>query len=129
MKRTLLKKQSKQSISLIQRKIWEHCKRIIRNKYKPECYCCRKPVSGSNDHTSHLIPKSACGAYLKYDLRNLRRCCYNCNINLGGNGAVFYRKMVEQEGQEYVDKLFADKNITVKAIDWYVEILAKYKKL
>jgi hypothetical protein len=82
-----------------------------------------------NDHTAHLIPKAVCGAYLKYDLRNLRRCCYFCNIHLGGNGAVYYKNMVEREGQEYVDQLFRDKNITVKAYDFYTKLLEEYKKV
>lgn len=127
--KTKLKKVSKKPISKIQREIWEHCKRIIRAKYPPVCFTCGKPVAGSNDHTAHFIPKSVCGAYLKYDLRNLRRCCYYCNINLGGNGSMYYKKLVEIEGQEYVDQLFNDKNITVKAYDHYLELLDKYKKL
>src|SRR3990167_9102345 len=129
MKRTKLKKQSKQTISKIQRELWKNCKRIIRKLYSPNCYCCDKPIEGSNDHCSHLIPKAACGAYLKYDLRNLRRCCYNCNINLGGNGAIFYRKMVYLEGKKYVDKLFSDKQKIIKAYEHYEELLEKYKKL
>lgn len=122
-----LRKVSKQPISLIQRKLWEECKRIIRAKYPPVCYTCGKLVSGSNDHTAHFIPKSVCGANLKYDLRNLRRCCYYCNINLGGNGAMYYKKMVEVEGQDYVDKLFEDKKVIVKAYDHYFNLLDKYK--
>lgn len=123
-----MRKKSKQSISAIQRKIWEHCKRLIRKMYPPYCYICDKPIAGSNDHTAHFIPKASCGAYLRYDLRNLRRCCYHCNVNLGGNGAEFYRKMVAKEGQEYVDTLFKDKNKTIKAIDHYIKILKDYEE-
>lgn len=129
MKRTRLAKKSKQSISKIQRELWEHCKRIIRAKYPPFCFTCGKPISGSNDHTSHFIPKAVCGAFLKYDLRNLRRCCYFCNIHLGGNGSAYYKRLVETEGQEYIDQLFKDKQITVKAYDHYMDLLAKYAKM
>ena len=128
-RKTPLKKKSKQSISVIQRKLWELCKGIIRKQYPPFCYTCGKPVQGSNDHTAHLIPKASCGAYLKYDLRNLRRCCYYCNINLGGNGSEFYRRMLKIEGQKFVDKLFADKQITVKAYDHYLKLLQEYQIL
>jgi 5-methylcytosine-specific restriction endonuclease McrA len=129
-KKTPLKKVSKQKISVLQKKLWVHCKRIIRAKYGNVCYTCGATnLEGSNWHTSHFIPKKACGAYLKYSLANLRPACYNCNINLGGNGAAFYRNMVAREGQEYVDSLFNDKNITVKAYDHYEQLLKVYEKL
>lgn len=130
MKRTKLKKKSKMPISRIQRKIWELCKQIIRKKYGNTCFTCGATgLVGSNWHTSHFIPKAACGAYLKYDLRNLRPACYNCNINLGGNGAAFYKRLVETEGQDYVDQLFRDKNITVRAYEFYLNLLAIYQNI
>lgn len=125
-----MRKQSKQSISLIQRKIWDECKRIIRARYGNTCYTCGKSgLEGSNWHTSHLLPKAALGAYLKYDLRVLRPGCYNCNINLGGNGAIYIETMRAIEGNEYVDKILADRKITVKAIDHYLGILQEYKSI
>lgn len=128
-KLTKLKKQSKQPISKIQRQLWEECKRIIRSRYPNKCFTCdRQNLEGSNMHTAHFIPKASCGAYLKYDLRNLRICCYHCNINLGGNGSMFYRNLVSTEGQSYVDKLFSDKNITIKAYDYYLKLLDEYKR-
>lgn len=123
-------KKAKTPISKIQRQIWEECKRIIRAKYGNTCYTCGKTgLEGSGWHTGHFIPKGSCGAFLKYDFRNLRPQCYFCNINMGGNGTAFYRNMVEREGQEYVDKLFQDKNITLKAYDFYLELLEKYKSM
>lgn len=125
-----MRKKSKQSISLIQRKIWEHCKRIIRVKYKNVCYTCgRAGLEGSNWHTGHLLAKASLGAYLKYDLRVLRPQCYNCNINLGGNGAIFIENMRAIEGNEYVDKILSDRKETVKAIDHYLKVLEEYKNL
>lgn len=125
-----MRKQSKQSISLIQRKIWVECKRIIREKYGNICYTCNKSgLVGSNWHTGHLLAKASCGAYLKYDLRILRPQCYNCNINLGGNGALFIENLRRIEGNEYVDGILKDRQITVKAYDFYVELLEKYKNI
>ncbi len=123
----------KQSVTQIKKKIWEECKRIIRARYISDdgyyrCFTCGKITE--NPHTSHFIPSASCGAFLRYDLRNLRMCCYHCNINLGGNGAEFYRRLVEIEGQEYVDQLFKDKQKTIKAdIIWYNKILEEYKSL
>lgn len=76
-----------------------------------------------------MIPKAACGAYLKYDLRNLRPQCYHCNINLGGNGAIFIENMREREGDEYVDKLMRDRQVTVKAYDHYLMLIDKYEDI
>lgn len=123
-----VKKVQKISIGKLQKLLWVECKRIIRNKYGNSCYTCdAKGLEGGNWQTAHFIPNAAAGAYLRYDLRNLRPCCYHCNINLGGNGAEFYRRLVNKEGQEYVDELFRDKTKVIKAYDFYLELLEKYK--
>lgn len=124
MKRGKLRKKSKESISKLQRQIWELCKQIIRKKYGNTCYTCgRANLSGSSWHTGHLLAKASLGAFLKYDLRVLRPQCYYCNINLGGNGAIFIENMRRIEGDEYVDKILADRQITVKAYDHYIKVL------
>jgi len=122
-----MKAQSKQKISVIQRKLWDECKRIIRKRYKNTCYTCGKSgLEGSNWHTGHMLAKASLGAYLKYDLRLLRPQCYNCNINLGGMGAVFIENMRAKEGDEYVDQILKDRQVTVKAYDHYLALLEKY---
>ena len=130
MKRALLKKKSKQKISTIQNKIWELLKNIIRQKYGNTCYTCsRTGLSGGNWQTGHMWPKASVGAYLKYDPRILRPQCYHCNINLGGNGAVFYTRMLKEIGKEEMEKLERDRQVIVKAYDHYVKLLEEYKKL
>lgn len=130
MRRKKLAKKSKRKISVIQRDIWDQCKILIRTKYGHDCYTCpAKGLEGSNWHTGHMFPKASLGAYLKYDLRNLRPQCYNCNINNGGQGAVFIENMRRIEGNEYVDQIIKDKQISVQAYDFYVELLEKYKKM
>lgn len=133
MKRSRLKKQSKQSISKLQRLIWKECKRIADIIYPPirgqsYCYICGRLISGSNKQLSHLIPKSVCGAFLKYDVfRNLKWCCFNCNINLGGNLAEYYRKMLKENGQKYMDQLYIDKQRVINARGFFETLLVKYK--
>lgn len=120
----------KLTIGKIQKLLWIECKRLIRAKYGNTCFTCEKRnLEASGWHTGHFIAKGACGATLKYDLRNLRPQCYHCNINLGGNGATFYKRLVETEGQEYVDQLFKDKQKIIKAYDHYAELLAKYRDM
>ena len=129
-----MRKKSNQKISVVQRHLWEECRRIANTLYKPQngnfrCFTCENEIQGSNKQLGHFIAKSVCGAFLKYDLRNLRWQCYRCNINLSGNGAIFYRKLVEIEGQGYVDQIFKDKQKTTKAMDHYLKLLEKYKVL
>jgi hypothetical protein len=120
-------------------KLWELCRHITRATYIKEdgcwdCFTCGKHIDvPAKAQTGHFIPSASGGAFLRYDLRNLRIQCYHCNINLGGNGSFFYKNLVEEKGQDYVDQIFKDKHKTVKA-DWvwfeekikeYTEILAK----
>lgn len=130
MKRSPLRKKSKQPISLLQRKLWEECKRIIRAKYGNKCYTCSAiGLEGSNWHTGHMLAKASLGAYLKYDLRLLRPQCYKCNIHHGGQGADFIENMRRKEGNDYVDKILRDRQVSIKAYDHYMNLLEEYKNL
>lgn len=130
LKRTRIKKESKQSISKLQRDLWQECKRIIRQKYGNVCYTCGAiGLIASNWHTGHLLSKASLGAYLKYDLRVLRPQCYKCNIHYGGYGAIFIQLMREREGDEYVNQILKDRQVIVKAYDHYQKKLEEYKQL
>ncbi len=132
---TLSKKPKKKTPAQLKKQLWEHCKRIVRARYANRdgtwnCYTCGRRIDEPGKaQTGHFIPSSTCGAFLRYDLRNLRIQDYYCNINLGGNGAAFYRKMVEEVGQEAVDQLFRDKEKTVKATDHVISLLAEYERM
>lgn len=112
-------------------KLWELCKQLTRKTYGNTCYTCgKKGLAGSSWQTGHFIASSIGGTYLRYDLRNLRPQCYRCNIDFSGNGAVFYRLLVGDCGQEYVDELFRDKERIVKAdLPFYLGKIAEYEKL
>lgn len=130
MKRCKLKKQSKQKISVLQRQLWQECRRIIKTKYGNVCYTCGAiGLVSSNWQTGHLLAKASLGAYLKYDLRILRPQCFRCNINMGGNGAIFIENMRRLEGNDYVDSILEDRKKTVKAYDLYIQLLDQYKLL
>lgn len=123
-----LKKLSPKRAKII---LWELCKDIIRKRDGNLCVICGKNnLEGSGWHTGHFIPSGSCGAFLRYDLRNLHSSCYNCNINLGGNGAMFYKVLVDRYGQKFVDKIFQDKNVTIKAdIIFYEEKIKEFKEI
>lgn len=115
------RKYRSESVTNIKSKIWELCKTIIRKKYPNNCYTCGQTnLSAGNWHTGHFVSKSLCNSKMKFDLRNLRPQCYRCNINGGGAGAIFYKLMVEREGQEYVDGIFKDNegHQQMKLQDW-----------
>lgn len=126
----------KSPLKKLQDKLWELCKQIVRVRYQRKdglwnCYTCDRLIDEpAKAQTAHFIPSGACGAYLRYDLRNLRICCYHCNINLGGNGAEYYRRMVKEIGQEEVDQIFKDKYKVIKAdVIWYQLKLQEYENL
>ena len=128
MKRSKLKRESKQKISVIQRKLWELCKNIVRKKYGNTCYTCgRSALSGSNWQTGHMWAKASVGAYLKYDLRLLRPQCAVCNLWQGGRGADFYSRMLQEIGQSAMDVLQKDRQVSVKAYDHYVKLMSDYQ--
>ncbi len=134
MKRGTLKRKSKSPIRKVQDELWQECRRIVKERYIKNncahfCFTCDKIIEGSNCQLGHFIPNSVGGALLRYNLDNLRLQCYYCNINLGGNGSEFYRRLVLEKGQEHVDKLFQLKGQTTKAIDHYLKLLEEYKNL
>lgn len=134
MRKTKLKRKSKSETRKIQDELWQECRRImlaryIKNNSAHFCFTCDKIVDGSNRQLGHFIPNSVGGALLRYNLDNLRIQCYYCNINLGGNGSEFYRRLVLEKGQDHVDKLFQLKTQTTKADDHYRKLLAEYKTL
>lgn len=129
LKRGKPKRRKKSEITKLSDSLWELCKILVRAKYGNTCFTCGKTgLTGSNWQTGHFIPRSTCGAFLKYDLRNLRPQCFHCNINLGGNGAVFYRRMVEAYGQEYVDEIFRDRNKLIVSSDYCRILLVQYER-
>lgn len=121
-------KTSKSTKSL-KAKVWEECKRITRLRYvRPDgmwnCYTCDRLIDEpAKAHTGHFIPSGNCGGFLRYNLDNLRIQDYFCNVNLGGNGAEYYKRMVEEVGQKSVDQIFRDKNKLIKLDCVYLQNL------
>jgi len=133
-KKSPLRKKGKSPQSILEQNLWDVCKEIIRKQYPNVCYTCGQTnLEGRNWHTGHMWAKGSLHALLKYDLRILRPQCYNCNMNLGGMGAVFYEKMRREYGKKYMDKLEADKvkdkQVTLKSSDHYAKLLIEYTRI
>lgn len=130
MDKKILKKNLKSQEKKAKEKLWNLCKKIIRKRDENICIPCGRICEGSGQHTGHFIPSSTCGAYLRYDLRNLHSSCYNCNINLGGNGAMFYKALAIKYSEAFVEKIFLDKNIIIKAdILFYEKKIKEYEEI
>lgn len=125
-----MRKKSKQSISLIQRKIWEECRRIKNKPYGVSCYTCpAKDLQGSNKQLGHMWAKGSLNALLKYELDILEWQCARCNIWGGGMGADFYKRKLKELGKKRMEELESLRNKSVKAYDYYVELLELLKKI
>lgn len=125
-----LRKKSIQSIAKVQRSLWEAVRGQIRAKHGNTCYTCDATgLEKQNWQCGHLWPKASLGAFLKYDERVLRPQCFRCNINMGGMGAEFYKRILAEIGPKAMRKLEEDKKVTVKAMDWYQLQLKNYAGL
>lgn len=103
-------KRKSKTLAKWKKELWELCKQTVRKRDGNKCVICgQQNLVGSNWHTGHLIPRSTCGALLRYDIRNLHSSCYYCNINLGGNGAMYLRYIESNYGKDFADNLFIDK--------------------
>ena len=134
MKRTRIRKKGKSESAKIQQKLWELCRQIIRKRYPNICYTCDATgLKGANWHTGHMWAKGSLHALLKYDLRILRPQCYRCNMILGGMGAIFYEKMLKEEGKKYMQALdqarWEDKNVVLKSTDHYLNLIESYTQI
>lgn len=122
------RRSKKESLPKIQRKLWIITRNLCRKLYGNDCYTCgRKNLEGQDWHIGHMIPRSVCGAYLKYDIRQLRPQDSRCNIWGGGMGAEFLRNMIIREGQSYVDAIYADRNKTVNPREHFLFLTESYK--
>lgn len=130
MKKTRLRRKSKNPQKKLEEVLWQECRRIVGEQFGTDCYTCQaKNLQGSNKQLGHMWAKASLGAFLKYDIRVLRFQCFRCNINLGGNGAEFYKRMLQEEGKDYMNRLEQDRKIIVKASDYYKKLLEEYKLL
>ena len=127
---------AKQTLKSIQKEIWQECRRITKVKEATKCFTCGADLTLKSKQLGHFIPKAFCPMELKYDLRLLFPQCYFCNINLGGNGAVFYHNIECSLGLSYILEIFEDlehyksiKPTDKEKREYYLNLLKNYKNL
>jgi 5-methylcytosine-specific restriction endonuclease McrA len=119
------------SVGKLKKKLWQLCRAIIIQRYGDTCYSCgANDLRGSNLHLGHFIPSSVCSAELRYDLNNLRPCCYRCNIHLSGNWIAYERHLLA-DGVDIDELKRRNEQTKGKQYDrlWYMSMIAEYETL
>lgn len=126
------KPRKKGKITKLKLKLWGLCRQIIKQRYGNTCYTCSRVVpDGKGMHTAHYLTSSLCSTSMRFDLRNLRPGCYNCNINLSGNWPA-YQKAIEKETPGITAILVAENDSTKGKTypeEWFVKKIAEYEAL
>lgn len=121
-------KSKKIKVSTLKKKLWDIISKRIKERDKNICFTSKKFVEGSNAHCGHGLPSSICGGRLRYHPKNLHCQSYNENINLGGNGTIYYQEQLKSYGQETVDKLYQLQNKFIKVDEiFYLKLIDLYK--
>jgi len=95
------------TIKQLKVKLWKVFAEYIKQRDRRKCFTCNKTIlPGKGLHCGHFIPSAVCGYELRYDEENVHVQCYFCNINLGGYGSMYYKKMLECYGEGKVKKIF-----------------------
>jgi len=96
----------KKTTAQLKKDLWVLCGKLNRKFNPPVCYTCGATgLSGSNWHPGHGKPKGELNMRYKFDMRNIRSQCINCNINYGGKSDIFITKLEkEKEGLEFLEE-------------------------
>lgn len=89
------------------------------------CISCDKPASWQGQwHGSHFRSVGAASA-VRFNLWNIHKACSVCNHKLSGNLEGYRPRLIEKIGQDRVDWLYAQNQLTFHDVEW----LKKYKKV
>ena len=126
MKRTPLRKHSKNSISVLKKKAWTVFSRYIRARDHYICITCGKNLQGSRAlHAGHYISRRF-NATL-FDPRNVHAQCMFCNMFKAGNIGVYTLKLQQKYGDDIIKEL-TKKSLEIKQFTEkeLLDIIAKY---
>ena len=119
-----MRRKSKTPLAKAKAKLWKLCRQLTQIRDGTRCITCGAiDLKGHHLHCGHFIPSSCCGAYLRYDIRNLAVQCSTCNIYRSGAGAEYLRALENKYSKEFVDRIIADKSKVIKADVHYINSL------
>lgn len=114
---------------------WEdECRQIVQKIARIRdrddgCISCHLPATwGGQWHGSHFRSVGACSA-LQLHLWNIHKACSGCNYHKGGNIINYRPRLVEKIGQDKVDWLEAQNQVTKRSGPEYVAYLKRFKKV
>lgn len=111
-----------ETISKHKKRAWTVFSKFIRKRDKGICISCGKIAMGSGYHAGHFIAGSICGVSLYFSEINVNGQCYFCNINLGGNGALYALSLQRKYGIDIIEKLNKQR-LDHKSEQWTHEML------
>lgn len=96
-----IRKKSARPIPVLKTKLWDTIKVLCKQRDGNACWSCdQKNLVGSNWHPGHFVAAGSSSA-LRFHPLNIHSQCMNCNINLGGNGAHYARRIMHAYGMEF----------------------------
>ena len=110
------------TLSKLKKILWKHFSLFIRKRDKGICFICGRKCKGSGYHAAHFIPKSIGGLELYFSELNVHGCCYNCNINLGGNSYEYSVKLGPNKIKELYDLKLKTRNVVWSRGDYESKI-------
>jgi len=118
-KRTPLRKRSKNRLPTLKRKAWSLFSKYIRERDGNVCFTCGE----YGNQAGHFIHRDS----LDFEEKNIHAQCTRCNLNLSGNLAEYTLRMIDKYGREEVDELMARKHqIKRWTVGELEEIIEKY---
>lgn len=97
-------------------KLIDQLDQLIRDILKEQpkiCVCCKKSFSDEQLQVGHFITRRVYA--LRWDLRNVARQCYGCNLRHNYDPAPYANYMIKTYGKDVFDELIRTKN-TVKKL-------------
>ncbi len=117
------------SIGTLKKKLWKVFADYVKKRVGGVCFTCGRTAEGMGYHAGHYIPKSICGIALYFHENNVHGQCFNCNINLGGNGRMYERAMLKKYGKKIVEDLDRkSREINKVDVEWYLGQIYLYSQ-
>jgi Bacteriophage Lambda NinG protein len=113
----------------LKKEFWKIFSQYIRQRDKGICFICGLKRPWKKMQAGHCIPKVEGGLELYFHEQNVNCSCYRCNINLGGNGALYARRIKQVYGEEVLNKLYEiyDRRGNYKITDEeYIKLIEHY---
>jgi hypothetical protein len=130
LKKTALRKKAKaKTLGYYKNQYWTVFSRYIRIRDKGQCFTCDLKKPWKTMQAGHMVPRASGGLSLYFHEQNVHCQCYRCNINLGGNGAVYAKNFVEKYGQDDFDEIMRlkDQGYLKYGIEDYKQLTEEYK--